>query len=427
MRLHVSVIFKNLSLTIPFIFVTSYYIGMKKASLSLALFIFITSSLIFLIIYFLIWKNTYVYFNNDILKITKGKLIKKVLNINISDIDNINIKTNIFEKALGTSHIKLDLHNSSPLKLTFKNEETIKIRNQILKKMGKKGKIDFQSDFAYNKKDVLKHLFLSTDLISFLIIIIIIIFVIYELLGPNKGINSLPLIIFLLIITFLPLIFSFIKTYLNYSNFKCKKEKQSIRLSSGKFTTYKYLIPLNKINAVIIHKSIQARILGYSCIEVINGSSLEKTLISLYVKDKDALKIFKKLLPNFNLKINLNSQTENAFKYYLMNKIIFMILGIVFAYITYGYSLLIIPLGLIISYLQYKTKKLGFNKKMLVFENGLLNKKKIFVKYENIELLKVISLPYKLSQIKINIRGNIQFISGLFDEKLIQKAKSYFV
>lgn len=463
-RLHPSIILENLINSFVFIILIGYYIVAQMLgdfsqkeiettastlmSLGIGIYgiiilVIIILLIIFTIIFWISWKNTYLSFNEESLIIEKGKLFKKTTTIHLKDIATINIKRNILQKILGTSNIKIDLNTTGETyngKLIFKENKALKLKTEILTKAGKEITKEKQNDIdsiiEYKPKDVFRHMLLSTNIVSIFALIIVYALIIFSFSLTNKELSSLFTILPLLIIIF-PIVWLLIKSYLGYYNFKCTRDKDNIRLSYGALTTYKYNIPLEKINTIIIHQTLQARILGYYLIEVVNagiGSEQEeKTIISLYVKEKEINKIINNIIPEYKCEITLQNGDKNVLKHYLLAKAFWILLSIILCPFTHCLSLILIILVTLIAIGQYKYHKIGHNKDQIIIQNALINKKISITKYNNIELIKskqkLFSKLYKTLSLQINVVGppaNSTLISGLFSENIITKiTKNY--
>lgn len=456
-RMHPSIILEKLISSFVFILLIAYYIisqmigelsteniqNTASTLLSFGLGIYIIGTiviiillLIFTIIFLISWKNTYLSFNNDSLIIERGKLFKRVTTIHLTDIATINIKRNILEKILGTSNLKIDLNTNEETyngKLVFKNEKAKEIKNEILSRMGKeviKEEEEIKSVVEYTTKDVIRHMLLSTNLVSLLILITVAVIIISMTFLMDKQ-SSIVFMIIPTLIIIIPIILEYIKSFLSYYNFKCTRENDHIKLSYGALTTYKFSLPIKKINAVIINQTLQAKLLGYYLIEVVNAGIKaeedEKTIISLYVKEKEKNIIIDNILTEYQNDIKVNNGTKNTLKHYLTAKTLWIIISIIACPYTHYLSLLLIPLVLLIAYIQYKTRKIGSNDNMIVISNGILNKKTTYTKYSNIEIIKckqkIFSKLFNTRSLQINVVGpmaNSTFISGLFKKETIE-------
>lgn len=457
-RLHPSIILEKLINSFLFILIIAYYIIIKiigeinteniqniastLLSFGLGIYMIITIViiillLIFTVIFWISWKNTYLSFNNDSLIIERGKLFKRVTTIHLADIATINIKRNILEKIIGTSNIKIDLNTNEETyngKLVFKQTKALEIKNEILSRMGKetiKEEKQIDSIVKYTTKDVIRHMFLSTNIVS----VIILVTVAAIIIGMTFIMGNPSPIVFTFIPTLIiivPIVWAYIKSFLDYYNFKCTRENDNIKLSYGALTTYKYSLPIQKINTVIINQTFLARIFGYYVIEVVNvgiqAAEDEKTIISLYVKEKEKNIIIDNILTEYKNDIITQKGNKNSLKHYLTAKILWFIISIIACPFTHYLSLLLIPIIILTAVGQYKTRKIGSNDNMIVISNGILNKKSIYTKYSNIEVIKnnqkLFSNIFNTRSLQINVVGpmaNSTFISGLFDTKTIEE------
>lgn len=457
-RMHPSIILEKLISSFVFIILIAYYIisqmigelnteSIQNTASTLLSFgfgiymigtiVIIILLLIFTIIFWISWKNTYLSFNNDSLIIERGKLFKRVTTIHLADIATINIKRNILEKLLGTSNLKIDLNTNEETyngKLVFKNEKAKEIKDEIFLRMGKeiiKEEKPFESVVNYTTKDVIRHMFLSTNLVSLMILIIVAIIIIGMTFIMDKP-SSMAFTIIPILIIVVPMVWEYIKSFLSYYNFKCTRENDNIKLSYGALTTYKFSLPIKKINTVIINQTLQAKLLGYYLIEVVNAGIKaeedEKTIISLYVKENEKNIIIDNILTEYKNDIKLSSGSKNTLKHYLTAKSFWIIISIIAIPFTHFLSLLLIPLVLLIAYGQYKIRKIGSNNDMIVISNGLLNKRTTYTKYSNIEVIKskqkLFSKLFNTRSLQINVVGPLAsstIVSGLFNTNIIKE------
>ena len=451
-RLHPSIILENLISSLGIIIIIFIYLiiddfntekldALAKLAteipfigILIAILIFLFLIFIFAIYFFFRWYNTYVYFSGDTFIIESGKLFKKKSTFHLKDIAAVNIKQNILEKLLNTANMKIVLNmndeNNFKGKLLFKYDVAQNIRNKILdKEMIEEETIN--SLFNFNIKDIIIHLFLSFNILSIIIILIIYIPLVMSLLADG-GIGSIFTSIFVTILFVGGIIINSLKTVLNYYNFKVNRNDDTIKLSHGALTTYKYNIPIKKINSIIIKRTIQAKIFGYYLVEVVNAgmneTEDEKTIISLYVKKEKLEKIFELLLPEYQNNITLNKQPLKAFKTYLLAKTLFIILAIVLIPFTYYLSLLLIPFVLLVSFMQYKFKKIGTDQNFIILESGFFEEKNVILVYKKIELIAfekgISSTITNLWSVRVNVVGNLKnssFKSGYFTKDIMRK------
>ncbi len=453
-RLHPSIILENLISSLGIIIVIFVYliiddINSEKLdmltslasdipfiSIIIAILLFVCLTLIFAIYFFFRWYNTYVYFRNDTFVVESGRLFKKKSSFRLKDIASVNIKQNILEKILNTANMKIVLNmndeNNFRGKLLFKHNEAIKIKNKIL---DKEKEDNFISLLQFNFKDIIMHLFLSFNFLSVIILILVYIPVILSILSEG-GFGSLILTVIVTILFVGSIIVSSMKVILNYYDFKVTREDDTIKFSHGALTTYRYNIPIKKINAVIIKRTLQAKLLGYYLVEVVNAGmnekENEKTIISLYVKKEKLGAIFEKILPEYQTNINLYNQPLKAFITYLLAKVLWIII-ILILILFVNYLSLLLPILLIIAFIQYKFKKIGIDNNFIILKNGFFEEKNIILSYKKIELIAfekgVASTITNLWSVRANIIGNLtnsSFKSGYFEKNIMKKIEANY-
>ncbi len=454
-RMHPSIILENLISSLGLIVIIFIYLIIDEVNndnlealsnlakdipfigVLIAILIFLGLLLIFTIYFFFKWYNTYIYFNGDTFVIESGKLFKRKSTFHLKDIAAVNIKQNILEKIINTANMKIVLNtndeNNFRGKLIFKYITAENIRNKIL---GKEiTEEEFNSIFNFTFKDIIIHLFLSFNILSLIIILIIYIPLVLSLLHEG-GLGSIFTSVLVTILFIGGIIFNSLKTILNYYNFKVIRIDDTIKLSYGALTTYKYNIPIKKINSVMIKRTLQAKIFGYYLVEVVNAGMTdtenEKTIVALYVKKDNLEKIFTKLLFEYQNDIILNKQTKKALGTYILAKTILIIVAVCLVPITY-FSLLLIPLVLLIAYIQYKYKKIGINKHFLILQSGFFEEKNIILNFKKIELIAfekgISSTITKLWSVRANVVGSLanrSFKSGYFTKDVMKKIEANY-
>lgn len=400
--------------------------------------LFIIILILFMIFFFFKWYNTYIYFDEDSFNIESGKIFKKHTTIHLKDIASVNIKQNILEKVLNTSNMKIVLNtndeNNFKGKLIFKTNVAKKIKLQILKKETEEIEINSLIDFRL--ADIIKHIFFNTNVLTLLIVIAVYIPVIYFFIIDLNTKNLIVAIIITAVFV-IGLVGAIVKPLLNYYNFKINREKDTIIISHGLLTTYRYELPIKKINAVIIKRTLQARICGYFLLEVVNAgmneNEQEKTILALYVKEDKLNTIFDKIIPEYQINIGLISQPKDAAFIYTLGKIFWFLLIIILLPFTNFWSLLLLPILIIVIVCQYKYKRLGVNNEFIIMGSGLLENEIVFVNLNKIELIAfekgLFALSTNLWKVRMNIVGNKtnnSFVSGYYNEKMIKQIENVY-
>ena len=196
----------------------------------------------------------------------------------------------VFEMLLGTCKVKLDTNSLSTadktdVKIVLKKSEAEKFRRMIMTLLhqaetGETGKVPdpdasyasertMQYDMEAGLGDMLIHGLFSVNIFSVLVLVGCIVGA-AELFAQTFGagmagksiigvLGSVTVVIFF----FFSALWDIVKGFLQYYDFKAKRLGNKIYLSYGLFKKVHYTIPVDKINAVKLTQSLQARAAGF--------------------------------------------------------------------------------------------------------------------------------------------------------------------
>lgn len=393
--------------------------------------------LIIAFISFLIWRKTYIYIDDNF-NYESGRVFKTHIKINLEDIATIIVRKNLIERLLHTSKIKLELNaggdDTIRRKMVFKDEDVKYIKNLVFNKEEKEETIT--SLVNYSTNDITKHLLLSTNILSLIILICVTVpAFIYTMYDTNF--KNIIMLILILIIVGVPIVWSIIKRYFDYHNFKLWEEDEKIKVSYGLFVNYHYEIPKNKINAVVISQTLQAKIFNKYVIKVINAGvgneEDEQTIICLYSDKKTINKLMKVLFPEFIDNSKTIKQDKKALITYLINKVPFIFVMAIICMWFSKWLLLVDLLFVVWAFVQYKTKNIKISEKLLTVTNGFFEKNKIILKTKKITKIDfvdtLIGKLYNIKYLKINTVGasqSMQIYSGYYNHKIENKVIKNF-
>lgn len=446
-RLHFSAIFENVLSTLVIVVVllfssldeivvnimngidVSKYTHVSLIGVLIAIGVVVVVFLLVFLMFYIKWRNTYIYFQDEMFVIEKGKLFSSKVTIKLKDISNINIRRNVFEKIIGTCSLKLDLNTMSnanvTTKLIFKMNDALSIKKYILNnEVEEVIKEEKESLLKFSFKDVIKHNFLSINIVGMFWVLLIYLPIIYYLMSEFT-MASIVVIVFM----FVPVIWSLFSKSLNYFNFKLIDNGDHLTLTYGFFTTVTYHIYFDKINAVMINQTLQARICGKYLLEVVNAGlgndDNEKRILSLYTDKKTIDYLMNTLLKDFNVKSDEIKQPKKAIITIGLNNIFILLIIICLSILVSKYFLLLFIILVLNIILSYSTKKIGFSSNFIV-TNGIYNKTTAIINYDKIEQLTIekglFARPFGLNNYYIHIIGTslyTVFKTGYFDSKYI--------
>jgi len=240
--------------------------------------------------------------------------------------------------------------------------------------------------------------------------------------------KSLIVIVVFFFAAIVPIVWSIIKRYFDYHNFKLWFEDNKIKVSYGLFVNYKYEIPKNKINAVVISQTLQARLCNKYIISLINAGvgneEGEQAIICLYSDKKQIDFLMKELLPDFINDNRVTLQANKSLGTYLINKVPLMFVMAIICMWFSKWLLLVNLLFIIWAFIQYKTKNIKIGDELITVTNGFFVRNSSTIKYKKVTKIDfvdtIIGKLYNIKYLRINTVGAMQtatFNAGYYSVK----------
>jgi len=383
--------------------------------------------LIFIILFiqYIIWSKTYICVDGTSIVFERNTLKYQKKTIGIKNISNVNTEQNLFEMLLGTSKIKLDTNSmstadSTDLIIVLKKKDALELKDYILSLMNEMQEADVSLENAVREESIdvkeagleqmMIHGLLSIRLISVLIAIgafgglvgmikEAVSFGVTGLIGQLSG-------ILLLLLFAVSSSWTIVKGFLQYYGFQVERKGGRLYIRYGLLKKVNYTIPIDKINAIRMIQSPQARIMNYYTVELINvgmgdNKEEEQSFFLMYDKAVCIKEEMKRLLPEFAdcQKNQMQKQPESVWFVWMMPFLffaalffagLFVVLEIfpesltIMAPVAAGFLFLVIGLA----YCKYRTEGYALAEDYFGLCKGAIGKETIFVKYEKIQYLR---------------------------------------
>ena len=282
------------------------------------------------------WAKTWITIQDQAIVIEVNTLKCKKNTIGIKNISNINLEQNLFEMLMGTCKVKMDTNSmstadSTDVKIVLKKGQAQEFKELILKMIGENQVVKAhgaQNDVA-EKNDIyademnrqgnvpgagieemmIQGIF-SLKLISIPLVILSIIGVvsmISETLQEGaaaEGILSVLSSILLIGLFGASVFWDIVKGFIRYYGFRIFRIEDRLHISFGLLKKVSYTIPVDKINAVKLVQSPQARVAKKYMAELVNvglgdDDKEEQSFFLLYDKKERVLEKIRILLPEF--------------------------------------------------------------------------------------------------------------------------------
>lgn len=401
------------------------------------LFIFILLLLIIsvkIFINYLMWRKTFMYLDNSDFVYERNSIFKCKKNFPLKNIASVNINQSIFQRLIGTSSLKFDLNSSlfsdtSNVKIVLKKEVAKELQDLILLKISKikvkdttdpliDNQIDTDSIIDFTLIDVIKHSIFNLSTISIFFTLTALIPLAIEIFDKSTSEPFLDTLYFVAVIIIFQGVSIFLKI-LKYYDFKVNRNNNIISLSYGLFNKKAYSFSINKINAIVIKRSLLCRIFKmYSLQGMVAGLSDdgdESPCLSLCVNKQQLDIILNTLLPEFKNDGELINAPKSSFYIKLLHSLVILIPFIILSIVT-KYFFIFIPVLVILiaySYFKFKNSNMIIGNTLFTFSKGAFDISITTIQYKKIQLVNINSSPLKnLFKVKT---GNFSCISDSFN------------
>lgn len=401
--------------------------------------------LVYVIYNILVWRKTWIYLDGKAIIIEKNTLNKKVDTIGLSNVSNVNLEQNLFERIFALYKIKLDTNSMSTakgpdMKIVLGKKKAEEFRKEIMLIIEGKEQSSVNEnkqeiyDIKYKFSHVVRHAIYSTPILSVIALIGSGIALAFQITGmvsdSSNEVNVKTIIgILLVVISFASKPF---KDLFKFYDFKVGRKGDKLYLSYGFLTKRKYTIPVDKINAIIIDEPPFSRILKRRNAEIVNigfGDEAAETAQLLLSSKKEEFKMnLQKLLPEFEIEDNLQAQPKRSILLSLVPLIIFWAIIIGSSILMTKWLLFLLILPLINMLLSYRTSGLKVGERQITIASGTYGKRIKYIRYENIQFMQIkqgiISKPLKLSKASIHILASLTNMIhqiGYYDNQIFDK------
>lgn len=373
------------------------------------------------------WSKTYISIQEQAIVIEVNTLKQKKNTIGVKNISNINVEQNLFERLVGTATVKMDTNSMSTadqtdVKIVLKKETADQFRERVLRMMGELEAVsedemmnsdEMDTQAGAGVEDMLIQGIFSLRLISIPLLLLSFIGVwstIQELLQEGsfvEGILGALSSILIIMIFAISILWDIVKKFIQYYGFKICRKNQRLYISYGLVKKVSYTIPVDKINAVKLVQTPQARLAKRYMAELINvgmGDEVEneKSFFLLYDDRKSIQEKIEELLPEF-----AGEMTEEVYKQSPKVWLVWMIPGILYALSMAGLTgvlceffeaplneVLIAITGITVFVIicligNYFTRGYCVRENSLKIVTGTFGRETMIVKYPKIQFLKI--------------------------------------
>ena len=417
-----------------------------------------------------IWSKTWIIVEENSISIERNTIISKKNTMGIKNISNVNTEQNLFEMIMGTSKVKINTNSlstadSTDMKIILKKSQAEKLKTFLLKRMeelnGEASDSDKNVDTSFvdntvenaeterihekeevkevktSAKDIILNSIYSLDFAAIIVSIGVactfmgmLIGIVSEGFEEDSDLETLSgaiLIIFVIIIAVGAVVWNLLRTYFKMCGFTVKRNKNKIYMKYGLFKQVDFSIPVDMVNAVVIHQTAIARIFRKYSAEMVNvgmGDEGENdAYFCLYGSKKHLKETMETILPEFSDAVNMQieKQPKAVWVHYIKNILVFLIIfsvigfmcvsidipqNIVIAVVTILMSLVVIN-----HIMTFVTEGMRVSGNYLTVRNGAFGSIYSIMKFDKIQY---ITIRKNFVTNKLGIaRGNVNILAML--------------
>ena len=370
------------------------------------------------------WRKFVYWFEDGELRIEYGLFVKKKRYIPFERIQTLNYKESIFHRIFKLVRVEIetagDSSGSSEGELTaITREQAEQIEIEMNKAKNKVIHSDDEDSEEVTiekvpaKKSIYKmtnkELILLASTSSSMGLLFASVFAIgsqfndlipYEqIYGEMQNIIKFG-VVFIIVIVLLLILFAWIVAvalaYIVNYNFKIEELDDKIFISKGLLEKKSLTMPLYRIQGIRIVENPIRQIFGYCRVVVDSaggtGDEKEDTVVLLpFIKKKEAVKILQTLFPQYIVEDKFVKVPRKSLFRYLMLPIYFLVIPIAavsYFFYPYGlFSLIIVPIWMIMKFWQYKTAGFAMTDLQLTIVYRFISKSTVIISKNRIQAM----------------------------------------
>lgn len=384
----------------------------------------------------IVWAKTWISIEQDAVVIEKRTINRKKNTIGMKNISNINLEQNIFERIMNTYKIKLDTNSkttadSTDVKIVLSKDKAEWFQRQVMEHMqnvtGEQMVVEEETvadyDVTYSAKDIIMHCIYTANVISVLLLFGIMIGAVVGISLLRTGgilldgiVHAIGSILVVVVILF-SVIQNLVRDFFVYYGFRAKRQGNRIYLIHGLLKKRKYVLAVDKINAVEVISPLVSRIFGRQYVKLVcvgvGDEENENSMLLLSGTKRDMLQKLSVLLPEFTLeegrlvkrnRLSIFSELPRKTLYFA----ILIVLMVVFGYknmlqipvewgiyLIYAAGVFLILVSVLNTIMSFKTEGLGIGENELIVVKGCYEKNITWIPYQKIQQMEYCEGPVR--------------------------------
>ncbi|MCM1179120.1 MAG: PH domain-containing protein [Clostridium sp.] len=373
----------------------------------------------------IIWAKTWISIEEDAVVIEKRTLNRKKNTIGMKNISNINLEQNIFERMMNTYKIKLDTNSkttadSTDVKIVLAKDKAEWFQRQVMEHMqnvtGEQVSLVEEEmadyDVNYSARDIVWHCIYTVNVFSVLILLGIVIGAVAGIRLLRTGQILLDGIVHaiggLLVVAavLFSVVQSLVRDFFVYYGFRAKRKGNKIYLTYGLLKKRKYVLAVDKINAVEVISPLVSRILKRQYVKLVcvgvGDEENENSMLLLSGTKEEMHKNLSVLLPEFTLeeggvirrnRLSIFSELPGKVLYFAVLIALMAALGYknvlqlptAGIYLIYAAGIFLMLLSVLRTVMFFRTEGLKIGENELIVIKGSYEKNMTWIPYQKIQ------------------------------------------
>lgn len=270
------------------------------------------------------WYRTTITIQDGTVTSRKATLNRRINTMSVANISNINLEQNLFEMLVGTYKVKMDTNSLSTadttdLAVVLKKKEALEVKEMLLSMLRETGgeteeETAVQEEkgegvtIQYTNQEIFRNGLICLSVSEMLLSLVLVVSTIVtgiSLFQEEKDIMVILPAIFFQLLAACSVLFDIVKKWLGSFRFKARRDGNKIYISYGLLKKQSYVVPVDKINAVILHYSFIGRLCKMATVKVIHiggeGEDANGRILLLADSFQELERKLKVLLPEFEL------------------------------------------------------------------------------------------------------------------------------
>ncbi|WP_292517983.1 PH domain-containing protein [Methanoculleus sp.] len=396
------------------------------------------------------WRKTTIRFNETGVVVERDTLFKMKKTLPYSKIASVNITRGIINRVFRTSRLLININSGSSATvpeavLTFRQDMAERIRSGMGQRLYDQGPAPGEAEAigspaTFSPMDVIIHGLFSVSTYQTVSGFAFLAYSVYQLLpSAGAGLAADGKALISLLMFFVVLLAPSVSLIFHYYNYRVYRRGDTIYLQHGLIRTYRTSFDVSRINAIRVKRTLAARLMHRSCIEVEvvglaagSGESL-RPVLCLLKDDATQQRLLRELVPEFVYEADPERQPPGAKSVLLLRAAVASLaLTAVMAYPSLwvyretatmgGLAGSLLPLALplatalavlVIFYatsVSYRITGFDAGSDLFTFVNGAVDRETVVMNYDRVQMVRITRGP--VARLFGVARGRVYLLSS---------------